>query len=90
MSGRRGPRIDIVSASAGSGKTYRLAQILRDAIATAVLVALAFAMDFRMALMACIIFPVAVFPIMRLGRRLRRASRKKLVSTAKLSTLIHE
>ncbi|MDP3939529.1 MAG: ABC transporter ATP-binding protein [Deltaproteobacteria bacterium] len=67
-----------------------VAAILRDASATAVLVALAFAMDVKMALIACVVFPVAVIPIVRLGKRLRRASRRKLVSTAKLSTLIHE
>ena len=67
-----------------------VAALLRDASSTMVLIALAFAMDFKMALIACAIFPVAVIPIMRLGRRLRRASRKKLVTTAQLSTLIHE
>ncbi|MFQ5457088.1 MAG: ABC transporter transmembrane domain-containing protein, partial [Myxococcota bacterium] len=67
-----------------------VAAVLRDAMATVVLIALAFAMDFKMAFIACAIFPIAIFPIMLLGRRLRRASRKKLVSTAKLSTLIHE
>jgi subfamily B ATP-binding cassette protein MsbA len=67
-----------------------VAAILRDATTTLVLIALAFAMDARMALIACLVFPIAVFPIMRLGRRLRRASRKRLISTARLSTLIHE
>ena len=67
-----------------------VAALLRDASTTVVLIALAFAMDTKLAIIACLIFPVAVFPIMRLGRRLRRASRKRLVSTAKLSTLIHE
>jgi subfamily B ATP-binding cassette protein MsbA len=67
-----------------------VAALLRDASATLVLMALAFAMDFKMALFACVVFPLAVFPIIRLGRRLRRASRKRLISTAKLSTLIHE
>ena len=67
-----------------------VAAVLRDASATIVLIALAFAMDVRLAFYACFIFPVAVYPVMRLGRRLRRASRKRLVSTARLSTLIHE
>lgn len=67
-----------------------VAALMRDTSSTIVLIALAFAMDFKMALIACAVFPVAVIPIMRLGRRLRRASRKKLVTTAKLSTLIHE
>jgi subfamily B ATP-binding cassette protein MsbA len=67
-----------------------VAALLRDASATVALIALAFAMDFKMALLACLVFPLAVFPIIRLGRRLRRASRKRLISTARLSTLIHE
>jgi subfamily B ATP-binding cassette protein MsbA len=67
-----------------------VAAVLRDSTAAVALVALAFAMDVKMALCACVIFPLAVFPIIRLGRRLRRASRKRLISTATLSTLIHE
>ncbi len=67
-----------------------VAALLRDASATVALIALAFAMDVKLALLACLVFPLAVFPIIRLGRRLRRASRKRLISTARLSTLIHE
>ena len=67
-----------------------VAAVLRDASAAVVLIALAFAMDAELAFYACLVFPVAVYPVMRLGKRLRRASRKRLVSTARLSTLIHE
>ncbi len=67
-----------------------VAALLRDASAAVALIALAFAMDVKLALLACLVFPLAVFPIIRLGRRLRRASRKRLISTARLSTLIHE
>ncbi len=67
-----------------------VAALLRDASAAVVLIALAFVMDAKLAFYACFVFPIAVYPVMRLGKRLRRASRKRLVSTARLSTLILE
>ena len=51
-----------------------LAGIGRDSLSVVFLVAVMFYQDWRLALIAFVVFPIAVIPITRLGRRLRRAT----------------
>ena len=51
-----------------------LAGIGRDSLSVLFLVAVMFYQDWRLALIAFVVFPVAVIPITQLGRRLRRAT----------------
>src|SRR3546814_15135339 len=48
--------------------------IARDLLVVIVLVGVMFSTDWRMSLIAVVAFPLAVVPIIRIGRRLRRVS----------------
>ncbi|HET6518486.1 MAG TPA: ABC transporter ATP-binding protein, partial [Geminicoccaceae bacterium] len=52
-----------------------LAGLARDGLTVAFLVALMFHQDWRLALVAFVAFPLAIVPISKIGRRVRKASR---------------
>ena len=54
-----------------SAVTQALTGIAKDALTVVFLVALMFHQDWRLALIAFFAFPLAVFPILRIGRRIR-------------------
>jgi len=49
-----------------------------------------FTIDWKMSLLALLIFPPLLFPIFRIGRKLRKIGRKVQESYGKISNLIHE
>src|SRR3546814_1499701 len=67
-----------------------LTGIARDAVTLACLVAVMFWQDWRLAMVACVVFPAAVVPIVRLGRRLRSASTRTQERTGALAGLIEQ
>jgi subfamily B ATP-binding cassette protein MsbA len=70
--------------------TETVAAVLKDATSLAVLLATAIYMDWFMALIALVVFPVSVFPVIQLSRRVRRASTKGQVSISNLTVLLQE
>lgn len=56
------------------GLASTLTTMVRDLITIVFLVALMFWQDWRLALVAFVVFPVALFPILRIGRRIRKIS----------------
>ncbi len=74
----------------GSSLTTTVAAILRDAVSLVVLIAVAFYQDWFMALIAFVVFPASVLPILNLSRRLRGFARKRQVSLGRLTALLQE
>jgi len=62
----------------------------KDAFTVVGLTAIIFYREWRLALMAVVVFPLAVLVIVRVGRRLRRISFKTQESMARLYTILQE
>jgi ATP-binding cassette, subfamily B, bacterial MsbA len=70
--------------------TEAVASVLKDSVSLVVLIAVAFWNDWVLALIAFVVFPASVLPIMRMSRRLRRISRRGQVSLGQLTALLQE
>jgi subfamily B ATP-binding cassette protein MsbA len=73
-----------------SALTDAVASVMKDLTSLLVLLAVAFFMDWTLALIAFVAFPLTVVPILRLSRRLRRVTRKGQVTLGNLATLLQE
>ncbi len=58
-----------------------LTGMVKDSLTLLFLIGVMFEKDWKLALIACVVFPIAVFPIVRIGRRMRK------ISTSALSEL---
>ncbi len=74
----------------GTTLTSTAASVLRDGVALVILIVVAFWQDWRLALIAFVVFPAAVLPVLNLSRRLRRIARKLQVSLGRLTALLQE
>jgi len=63
---------------------------IKDVFTIIGLIGVLFYQHWKLALLALIIFPLAVFPIKEFGKRLRKFSRKGLQRMGSLTTLLHE
>ncbi len=70
--------------------TDAVASVLKDASSLVVLVAVAFYQDWLLSLIAFVVFPASVLPIIRLSKRLRAFSRKGQVSMGNITMLLQE
>jgi subfamily B ATP-binding cassette protein MsbA len=73
-----------------SALTDSVAAVLKDASSLVILVAVAFYQDWLLALIAFVVFPAAVLPVLRLSKRLRQVARRGQASMGQLSTLLQE
>ena len=64
--------------------------LMRDSVTIVFLVAVILIQDWLLALLAMTVFPVVVYPIVRFGRKMRRASTDGQVSMGELSSLVEE
>ena len=64
--------------------------LLKDLFTIIGLLAVIFYRDWKLALIAMVVFPVAVFPIVKFGRKLRSYSTRSQTSMAELSTILLE
>jgi subfamily B ATP-binding cassette protein MsbA len=64
--------------------------LLKDAFTLVGLVAVIFYQDWKLALIAMVVFPLAVYPIVKFGRKLRSYSTRSQTSMAELSTILLE
>jgi subfamily B ATP-binding cassette protein MsbA len=67
-----------------------LAAIGKDAVTVVFLMALMFYQDWGLALISCFAFPLAIHPIVGIGRRMRRVSANTQVEIAQLTTLLSQ
>ncbi len=73
-----------------SALTDAAASVMKDATSLVSLVIVAFYMDWVLALISFVVFPITVLPLLRLSRRLRKFTRRGQVTLGKLSTLLQE
>ena len=73
-----------------SALTQTMISILRDTTTLVVVVSAAFVLDWVLALIAFVAFPLAVGPVMRLGQRLRAYSARGQESLGVLASLLQE
>jgi subfamily B ATP-binding cassette protein MsbA len=73
-----------------SAVTQSLAGIAKDFLTVVFLVGLMFYQDWELALISFVAFPLAVFPILRIGRRLRKVSTNTQIEVGALASLLDE
>ncbi len=74
----------------GMALTDTVATVLKDSVSLLVLICVAFWHDWLLSLIAFVVFPASVLPIVRLSKKLRRFARKRQVSLGKLTALLQE
>lgn len=67
-----------------------LTGMAKDAVTVAFLIGLLFYQDWRLALITCVILPVAIVPIRNLGKRMRKASSRTQAATGVFSAILTE
>lgn len=73
-----------------SALTGAVASFIRDTTSVVVLTGVAFFMDWVLACIAFVAFPVSVFPVSRLSKKIKRSTKRGQVSTGTLTTLLQE
>jgi subfamily B ATP-binding cassette protein MsbA len=64
--------------------------LIKDIFTIFGLIGVIFLRDWKLAIIALIIFPIAIFPIKEFGKRLRKYSRKSLQRIGSITTFLHE
>ncbi|HSR09890.1 MAG TPA: lipid A export permease/ATP-binding protein MsbA, partial [Thermodesulfobacteriota bacterium] len=64
--------------------------VLKDCFTLAGLIAVIFYRDWKLAIIALVVFPVAVFPIVKFGKKLRSYSTRSQSAMAELTTILLE
>jgi len=70
--------------------TSAVTGLLRDAVTVAALLGVVFWRDYVLALIAVVVFPLAVYPLLLFGKRLKRYSTRMLVSMADITARLNE
>jgi subfamily B ATP-binding cassette protein MsbA len=70
--------------------TSTITGMIRDVVTVAALVFVVFYRDWRLALIAMVVFPLAIYPLLNFGRRLKRYSRRMLVSLEDITGRLNE
>lgn len=70
--------------------TEAVASLMRDSTSLVVLVGVAFVKDWFLSVIAFIVFPAALLPLIRISRQVRHLSRQGQVSLGQLTTLLQE
>ena len=74
----------------GNSLTGSVASVLKDGVSLIVLVVVAFYQDWMLALIAMVVFPASVLPMVRMSRRMRRYARSLQGSLGVLTALLQE
>jgi subfamily B ATP-binding cassette protein MsbA len=67
-----------------------LTGMVKDSLTLLFLVAVMFEKDWRLALIGFVVMPFAVFPIVRIGKRMRKISRSALAEFGQFTARLHE
>jgi subfamily B ATP-binding cassette protein MsbA len=70
--------------------TIALASLLRDSLTIMALAGVIFYRDWRLATIAILVLPLAIYPLTRFGRTSRRVGKKSQQKVGALSTILHE
>ncbi len=64
--------------------------LVKDSLTLVFLVAVMFEMDWKLALLAFVVFPIAIYPIIRIGRRMRKLSTSALEELGRFTARLNE
>jgi subfamily B ATP-binding cassette protein MsbA len=78
--------VNLVQGSVSNAIT----SLIKDAVTILGLTAVVFYQDWKLGLIAFVIFPIAIIPIKEFGKKLRKFSRKGLQRMGSLTTFLHE
>ncbi len=67
-----------------------LTGLVKDSLTLIFLVGVMFEKDWKLALIAFVVFPLAIYPIVRLGRRMRKVSTNALVELGQFTARLNE
>ena len=67
-----------------------LTGLIKDSLTLLFLLAVMFEKDWKLALLAFVVFPIAVFPIIRIGRRMRKVSTSALDELGRFTARLNE
>jgi subfamily B ATP-binding cassette protein MsbA len=67
-----------------------LTGLIKDSLSLVFLVGVMFWMDWKLALLAFVVFPIAIFPIVRIGRRMRKVSTSALDELGRFTARLNE
>ena len=70
--------------------TKALTGIAKDSLMVIALSGVLFYQDWRLAIVTCFVFPLAILPIRKLGKRMRKASAQNQERTGEFATLLNE
>jgi subfamily B ATP-binding cassette protein MsbA len=73
-----------------SALTDTLASFMRDTTSVLVLIGVAFVKDWVLASIAFVVFPASVLPVMRLGKKVKRFTKRGQIKTGNLTMLLQE
>ena len=67
-----------------------LTGLVKDSLTLVFLVAVMFEKDWKLALLAFVVFPIAIYPIIRIGRRMRKVSTSALDELGRFTARLNE
>lgn len=70
--------------------TSAITGVVRDTLTVVSLIAVVFLRDFKLALIAMIVFPLAIYPLLSFGRKMKRYSRRMLISLEDITDRLNE
>lgn len=70
--------------------TSAITGVVRDTLTVISLIAVVFFRDFKLALIAMIVFPLAIYPLLNFGRKMKRYSRRMLISLEDITDRLNE
>ena len=73
-----------------SALTDSVASLMRDTTSLLALTAVAFLKDWVLASIAFVVFPLSIFPITRISRKVKRFTKRGQITTGNLATLLQE
>ena len=73
-----------------SAVSTTITSLMRDVVSIIFLLGVIFSQDWLLALLALVVFPIMVYPLVRFGQRMRQASYDGQVSMGHMSSLVEE
>ena len=73
-----------------SAVSNALTGVVKDSLTLLFLVGVMFEKDWKLALIACVVFPIAIYPITKIGRRMRRVSTSALQELGLFTARLNE
>jgi subfamily B ATP-binding cassette protein MsbA len=67
-----------------------LATLLREGLTIIILAAIIIGSDWKLSLAAFVAFPLAIYPMMKFGKKMKRVSTAGQVTMGKMTTILHE